>query len=151
MLSILTLAKVANHMTSFYGVQLTQFLAVFNQILLLIEGSKESSDYCDHHLSTFFLDSKGSRSSSFCLKVWIKQVNYIKEDAISSSQNPSPKDDKYRCQTGISSWDNGCWTTTSKNYICRKGIVKLFKFILEIYGHLLVFFRFVSNLKNKVR
>ena len=121
-----------------------RILTVFNQILLLIEGSIKSSDYCDHHLSTFFLDSKGPRTCSFCLKVWIKQV----EDAISSSQNPSPKDDKFRCQTSIFAWDNGLWTTTSQNFIRRKG--ELFKFILESYDHLLFFSRFVSNFENKV-
>ena len=106
-----------------------QVLTVFNQIWLLIEGSNKSSDYCDHHLSHFFLDSKGPQTCSFCLKVWVKQVNYLIEDDISSSQNPSPKDDKFRCQTSIFAWDNGLWTTTSQNFIRRKG--KLLKFILE--------------------
>ena len=83
------------------------------------------------HLSTFFLHSKGPRTCSFCLKVWIKQVNYyLIEDAISSSQNPSPKDDKFRCQAGIYAWDNGLWTTTSQNFIRRKGENTLF---LEVH------------------
>ena len=126
---------------------MSQLLTVFNQILLLIESSNRSSDYCDHHLSTFFLDSKGPQTCSFCLKVWIKQVNYLIEDAISSSQNPSPKDDKFRCQTCIYAWDNGLWTTTSQNFNRRKG--ELFKFILESYDHLLFFSRFVSNFEKK--